>query len=129
MQKEMERLISLKNLSEYVNLLGIQHHPEEILACCDYFILPSKREGAPLTLIEAQAANLRCFASDRVPKITDCGGITYIALDKTPKQWAEEIYQIITNNPHPRIDQKRLNCFDAQKTVRTLCNLYDKLTC
>jgi glycosyltransferase involved in cell wall biosynthesis len=127
-REEVIQFIDSNHLEECVHLLGTQHHVEEILACCDYFLFPSKREGAGIAIVEAQAAGLKCFASDRVPTLIDCGGVTFLALDKTPDQWAKEIYNTIIENPKPNTDAEILNRFSIYKTVAALCNLYDDLT-
>lgn len=119
--------INKEGLGEHVQLLGKSDSVEEILACCDYFLMPSKREGAPLSLIEAQAAGLYCFVSDRVPNEVDCGGISFIPLDKTADQWASEIHNIIENKSTTKINMDLLHRFDVNVTVAALANVYDKL--
>lgn len=70
-------------LEEKANALGVRDHiifagsrsdANELLSAMDVFALPSRFEGLPLVLIEAQAAQLPCVVSDRVTrecKLTD----------------------------------------------------------
>ena len=127
MHDVIEREIATKELSDSVRLLGVQQNISKILSCCDYFILPSIREAAPISLIEAQAAGLQCFASDRVPNIIDCGSVFFISLDKSADQWADEIHKLIETNDKTEVDPASLQRFDIRKTVQDLCKLYDSL--
>jgi glycosyltransferase involved in cell wall biosynthesis len=49
----------------------------DLYACADYYIMTSKYEGLPLTLLEAMASGLPCIVSDipnlKIVKDTDCG--------------------------------------------------------
>ena len=127
LRSKVERHIKDRDLSQNVQLLGKQNNVEEILACCDYFLLPSKLEGAPLVLIEAQAAGLKCFASDRVPNIINCGGVSFIELDRTAEDWATEIRRQIECEPKAKINMDLLKRFDANETVKALSEVYDRL--
>ena len=124
---DIEKYIKKKNLEEHVNILGVQEKVFEILSCCDYFLLPSKMEGAPLVLVEAQAAGLKCFASDRVPDIIDCGGVSFIELDKSADEWAAEIHRQIECKPCAMIDAELLERFDINDTVKELSDVYSRL--
>ena len=127
MRNKVERYIEDRDLSRNVQLLGKQNNLEEILACCDYFLLPSKLEGAPLVLIEAQAAGLKCFASDRVPNVIDCGGVSFIELDKSAEEWAAEIHRQIEDEPKAKISEALLHRFNVKETVKALSEVYDRL--
>ena len=127
MHGDIQRYIDQKKLHDHINLLGVQQKVYEILACCDYFLLPSRMEGAPLVLIEAQAAGLKCFASDRVPNIIDCGGVSFIELDKTADEWAAEIHRQIECEPKATINMDSLKRFDINETVKALSEVYDRL--
>jgi len=127
MKRDIEAYIEKLGMADRVQLLGVQDHVEEILACCDYFILPSKYEGLGIAFIEAQAAGLRCFASDRVPQAADCGGMTFIPLDKAVDQWANEIHRQIEERSKVNIDMERLDRFDVSRTVKELSEVYDRL--
>lgn len=61
--KEFVRQKKLKN----VIFLGYVDHEKEapdLYACSDYYIMTSKYEGQPLTLLEAMASGLPCIVSD-----------------------------------------------------------------
>ena len=61
--KEFVRQKKLKN----VIFLGYVDHEKEapdLYACSDYYIMTSKYEGQPLTLLEAMSSGLPCIASD-----------------------------------------------------------------
>lgn len=127
MREMAESYIKALDLSDHVRLLGAQDHVEEILACCDYFLLPSRFEGLGIVFIEAQAAGLHCFTSDNVPALADCGGISFISLEKTAEQWAEEIHRQIETEPKAKIDMVRLNKFDINRTAAELSEVYNRL--
>lgn len=64
---ELKQNIRDKGLSRHFVLAGIRGDvPQLMLGAMDVFLFPSIREGLPITLLEAQAAGLRCLASDRV---------------------------------------------------------------
>ena len=127
MRKDIEIHMEEIGIADRVQLLGAQDHVEEILACCDYFLLPSKFEGLGIVFIEAQAAGLHCFTSDQVPKDADCGGVTFIPLDKSAEQWAEEIHRQIEAEPKANIDMERLSRFDINRTAADLSEVYKRL--
>ncbi|MDW9205970.1 glycosyltransferase [Escherichia coli] len=45
-------------------LLGWRKDIPDILSCSDVFVLPSRWEGMPLAILEAQATGLPCIVSD-----------------------------------------------------------------
>ena len=49
-----------------IRLLSLRGDVPELMQAMDVFILPSLHEGLPISLIEAQAAGLKCFVSDKV---------------------------------------------------------------
>lgn len=67
-----------------------------LLSQSDAFLFPSLSEGFGISLIEAQAAGIKCYASDTVPKITNCGGVDYLPLFE--HKWAKRIITDFKSN-------------------------------
>jgi len=62
------------NIKDSVLFLGPRNDVQNILQAMDVFCLPSRFEGLPIVLIEAQSAGLKCISSDIVTQevgITD----------------------------------------------------------
>lgn len=64
LKESLERKIQEHNLINKAKLLGYRSDVMEILKISDLFIFPSKREGLPVSVIEAMAARLPVIASD-----------------------------------------------------------------
>lgn len=64
LRDELRVLASRLGVANRVSLLGFRRDVAELLNACDLFCLPSKREGLPVSLIEAMAAGTLCLASD-----------------------------------------------------------------
>lgn len=64
LKEYLEEKIKELGLNNNVKLLGYRNDITKILKIADLFIFPSKREGLPVSLIEAMAANLPVIASN-----------------------------------------------------------------
>ena len=92
LKKEIEEKVKSLSLEERVLFLGNRVDVSGILSGFDIFLFPSLWEGLPLTLIEAQAANLPCFVSDAVTREIDCSNLmNYLSLNMGADKWAESI--------------------------------------
>ena len=93
LKMEMEERAKLMFPEGAVQFLGIRTDIPELLQAADVFAFPSRFEGLPVTMIEAQAAGLPCVMSDTVTDeciVTDL--VTTLPIDD-PKVWADTIAQ------------------------------------
>lgn len=94
LEEAVHEKVSQFGLEESVIFLGNRDDVAGIMQAFDLFLFPSLCEGLPVTMVEAQAAGLKCFISDRVP--TECiltETVEIISLDKSASEWAEEILE------------------------------------
>ncbi|MDA8227764.1 MAG: glycosyltransferase family 1 protein [Desulfitobacterium hafniense] len=89
--KQVENL----GLSDKVVFLGIRDDVHEILNAMDVFLLPSRYEGLPVTLVEVQANGLPVLVSTAVTnesKIAD--NYFQMSLEESPRAWAKTIIKL-----------------------------------
>lgn len=67
LRSSLEKIISSKNMTNSVTLLGIRNDIPELLSAADIYVMSSAWEGLPLVIAEAMAV-------ERVLVSTDCGG-------------------------------------------------------
>lgn len=89
---DIETQIRELGLTDKVMLMGKTLDVPNLMQAMDIIIMPSKYEGLPLTLVEAQSACLPCFISTDITeevKITNL--IESIDLSEGPVKWAKLI--------------------------------------
>jgi glycosyltransferase involved in cell wall biosynthesis len=73
-EEKLRTYVEENNLSQHVTFTGYVENVEEYLKASDCFVLPSRSEGLPLSLIEAMACGLPSIA-------TTVGGIPDVVMD------------------------------------------------
>jgi glycosyltransferase involved in cell wall biosynthesis len=74
-KKDIECLVKEKGLEENVIFIGATDDVQKFMNAFDVLALPSRSEGFPVVLIEAQCTGLHCVASTRVPLEADITGL------------------------------------------------------
>ena len=107
--------------------------PKFMLSAMDCFVLPSRHEGLGLVAVEAQAAGLPCFVSDRVPAeaVVDAKLVKFLRLEDSPESWAE--FVLAARGLKVQASQKHLEQFYASKfnleqSTGSLLSIYGSLT-
>lgn len=97
--KEAMELINMEgyNIDTKV-FMGFTPNPETSMHKASYLLMPSIKEGLGMAAIEAQVAGCFVFASDRIPKDTNLGLISYWSLELGAEVWAEKICSFIAND-------------------------------
>lgn len=75
----------------------------EYLQGADLLLLPSLKEGLPVSVVEAQACGLKCLVSDTVTREANIGGATYIPLQESEWIKAIEAQTINTNEEREKL--------------------------
>lgn len=122
--EEIEEKVKSKGLSEKVKFLGLRGDICRILQAMDVFLLPSKFEGLPVVLVEAQAAGVPCIVADTVPPEADlgCGLMQFLSIADA-EQWAQVINK--TNPEHKQTScQVAAAGYDVKATADWLEEFY-----
>lgn len=91
-EKALKRLAAELGVEQRVRFLGSREDMHRLYQAMDVFLLPSLYEGVPMTGLEAQAAGVPCFFSDRVPReVAFSEGCAFLPLESDPEEWAEAI--------------------------------------
>ena len=95
----------------------------------DLFILPSRFEGLPIVIVEAQCSGLPCIISDTITKeVSFSNNIRYLSLANTAKEWAEKILiQDIQVNRNLCSDTIKSVGYDINEASIDLQDYYKKI--
>lgn len=117
--------IKQAGLEHVVKLYGEREDVPELLQAMDLFLLPSRFEGLPITLIEAQAAGLPCIACENITEEADItGNVAFLPYDCNA--WVEKAVNVYRQ--FKRIgtsDKIRDAGYDIEKQIKVLEKLYD----
>lgn len=128
-EAQVKAAIREKGLESRIRLLGVRRDIDSLMRKSAAFVLPSKYEGMPLVLIEAQASGLRCISADTFSHEVDfgIGTLTWLPVDADAARWADAIEAAVQSRRAEKdavqkaVDEKG---FDSDSFARTLCGLY-----
>lgn len=128
LRSAVEHQIKELGLENFVFLLGNRKDVYKILSGLDCLVFPSKWEGLPVTLVEAQAAGLKCLVSDTVTRdiaISDL--IEYIPITEGTSVWIDTLKK--SNLSKKDVSNLIVKSgFDINATASWLSDFYLSLT-
>lgn len=90
--EQMKAKAEALGISDKVIFTGVRKDIGALMSAMDIFVFPSKFEGFPVTLVEAQSADLPCIISDTFTKTAVISDrVKALPLEKGAAFWAEEL--------------------------------------
>lgn len=113
-------------------LYGVTKETRAMYSAMDVFVLPSRYEGLPVVLLEAQMTGLPCIVSDKVTREVDFGEIQWLSIEDAPTNWAKSILQTAVKSNVQRRNYRskhitRIQSYDINQTVNQLDRIYERL--
>lgn len=128
LQENIKAKVKELKIDDKVEFLNIRTDISDLLSSFDVFMLPSKWEGLPVSLIEAQANELPCLVSDNVSRESNLTNLVQFISNENIEKWLNvllksnsrsEISSVI--DAHARVTEKGYN---IRTEVEKLKNLY-----
>jgi glycosyltransferase involved in cell wall biosynthesis len=87
LKEEIYKLCVNSGINNNVLFTGNVDNVNEWLQAIDFILMPSLFEGFPVTLVEAQAAGVKCFVADNISQETNITGqVQFLPLEKR-EEW------------------------------------------
>lgn len=104
-EKKVREQIENHRYQDRIILYGEANNPMAFYSAMDVFAFPSKFEGLPVVLLEAQISGLQCVVSDKITQEVDLGDVKWRSIEQNPIQWADAVLEL-----KQRTEQERFEC-------------------
>ena len=126
LRKQIENKAAGLGLSDRVIFTGVRSDVADLMQAMDILVFPSKNEGLPVTLVEAQAAGLPCVISDSIPRdaVITKDLVTTRSLQDSPAKWAEHVFSRKQEVRSDHSEEVKAAGFDIRETAKWLEEFY-----
>lgn len=125
---EIVKKVRELGLENKVKFLGVRDDVNDLISAMDVLVMPSVSEGFPVTLMEAQAAGLRCIVSDVVTyqcNVTE--EMQFMSLEQDAQEWANKVVSFCTLNLNAEEMNEKVKKagFDIAENAKWLEEFYE----
>ncbi len=127
LRQQIEARIRKLHLEDHVRLLGSRDDVPQLLQAADMFLFPSKWEGLPIAVIEAQATGLNCVISDAITTEVDITNfVKRCSLTDDINVWLTTVFSEFQTDTDENEKIKKAG-FDVKTASNTLIDIYEML--
>ena len=128
LRASIEAKIEGLGISKSVYMIGSVPNVEDYLMAADAFLFPSKWEGVPVTVVEAQATGLPCFVSDKITEgVCISELVTRLPIDKGAEVWENAVCTAELERKDVTEKIKKSG-YDVNNSAEWLVNFYMEIT-
>lgn len=123
--KAVKELAMELGVYDQIYFLGNKSNTYDYYGAMDYFVYPSRYEGLPGTVVEAQTSGLRCLISDSICEevaVTDL--VRTMSIEEEPAKWAECILDTMDYDRTGRAGEMRQAGFDVKEQAEKMMKFY-----
>lgn len=124
--EEMKRLAGELQIKDQVIFAGNKSNVYDYYQAMDYFVYPSRYEGLPGTVLEAQASGLPCLMSDRICEEVAVTELVHtMGIEEAPKRWADYIEKTEDYTRTSHVEAVSEAGFDAGEQAEMMMRFYE----
>lgn len=124
---KIKQKVDALGLNDAVVFAGLRSDVYKMMSAFDVFLFPSLYEGLPVTLVEAQAAGLKCVVSDEITKEVDISNLVhYLPLKYDALSWANVVTETCLERKGVLSEIKKAG-YDITSTAINIMFLYKKI--
>ncbi len=130
LKNAIEQEIKNLDLEKYVKLLGPRSDVKELLSAADCMVFPSRFEGLPISVLEAQLTSLPVVVSKAVPEdVAVSDNIQFLSLKDKPEKWADTILGMVSTTMRKTgtVSNAKVNHFNIVTEAVNLSGKYISL--
>lgn len=124
LKKVIEKKVADYNIEDRVIFLENRSDVNNLLSASDLFVLPSKYEGLPVVLIEAQANGIPCLISDKVTSEVQLNNNIYSISKDSINKWVRAIKKHKDEGRITKLSKKLINEYDINKVAKFVQQKY-----
>ena len=122
----IRNLVKVCGVEDKVIFTGARNDTNRIYQAMDVFVLPSRYEGLPVVLVEAQAASLPCVVSDAVTaEACQTENFYWKSLSESSSEWAKLVCELAVHKGK-RVSAV-LDQYNIRKQAKMLEMYYDRV--
>ena len=127
LRPDIENQMQMLGIERNVLLLGHRDDVHYILQAADCFLFPSRWEGLPVTVVEAQAVGLPCLISDNISDDVCISDLVHkIPINHGEDIWVDAMLTFDYSRRDVSEEIKKAG-FDVSATAQWLTEFYEKL--
>lgn len=129
MEPEIRSSIEAEGLQDRIIMTGVRSDIPKVMSALDGMLFPSLWEGLPVSVIEAQAANLPVVLANTISRETQISDLLrWHSLDEDDSVWATDTIQLAKeqkdNRSHYLFDISTTG-YDINETVKWIMDFYE----
>lgn len=123
---DAKKLTKALQIEDKVIFAGNKANVYDYYQAMDYFVYPSRYEGLPGTVVEAQTAGLRCLMSDTIcEEVAVTELVTTMSIEENPDVWADFILQTEDYERSSHLEEMQQAGFDVNSQSGVMLNFYE----
>lgn len=125
LQETMENLAENMKIKDRVHFLGNHENVEDYYQAMDFFVFPSRYEGLPGSVVEAQTMGLPCLISDTITEeVVFTELVKQMSIDDAPEKWADHIRRNVSSRRESMQEEAIAKGFDVTCQAEKLMEFY-----